>query len=129
MGGKGSGRPKEPKRLAKEALDDVNTDKLFRQLDKWAEGKPVICPYCDKDTGARTADTVALQSAIELLNRKLGKPAQKHEIDITQTIQFTADQIDAIVINHLPQIVEMYLPQIKALLPGGEIIEGEVKEV
>lgn len=126
MGGKGSGRPKEPKRLAKEALDSIDTEEIFANLHVWAMGKPVICPYCDRDTGARTADPVALQSNLELLNRKLGKVPQQVQVDLTERIQLNADQIDQVMRNHLPQIVELYRVEIAGLLAP---IDAEYKEV
>jgi hypothetical protein len=46
----------------------------------------------------------------------MGKPKQKHEVDITENIQLTADQIDTLVVRHLPQIVEMYKSEIAGLL-------------
>ena len=63
---------------------------------------------------------MALQSAIELLNRRLGKVPQSVQLDITETVVLNADQIDQVLKNHLPQIVEIYKPEITALL-------GEVK--
>ena len=67
-------------------------------------------------------DTVALQSALELLNRRLGKVPQQVQLDITETIQLDADQIDL--------LVERFKIAQRALLPEGEsdIIEGEVVE-
>ncbi len=50
-----------------------------------------------------------------LVDRALGKPKQKQEVDITENIQLNADQIDQILRNHLPQIVEMYRPEIAGL--------------
>lgn len=131
MGGPGSGRPKEPRQLVKDAVQGINVATIFKQLKEWAKGKPVYCPYCNKDTGIYTADTVALQSAIELLNRKLGKPVQQVNVDITETIQLTADQIDLVISNHpvlkfLYQQYQLLITQGK--LPG-EVIEGEYKEV
>jgi hypothetical protein len=76
--------------------------------------KPWSCPHCgneiriiDKDVG------------MYLVDRSLGKPKQKQEVDITQNIQLSADQIDGVLRNHLPQIVELYRPEIHALLSSG----------
>ena len=76
--------------------------------------KPIECPSCgqsihviDKDVG------------MYLVDRVLGKPKQQVKVDITETIQLTADQIDLIVERY--QIVQ------RALL--GEVIEGEVKVI
>jgi len=134
MGGTGSGRTKLPKRQFKDAIQDINVAEIVKSLTTWSKGKEVICPFCNRNTGAYTADTVALQSAIELLNRRLGKPVQKHEVDITETIQLNADQWDTVLRNRLPQLVEMFKAEIleiltqRALLPPGEVIEGEYKE-
>ena len=92
---------------------------IVNNLKQWAKGKEVVCPHCGERTGAYTADTVALQSAIELLNRRLGKVPQSVQLDVTQTIQLTADQID--------MLIERYQIASRALLP--EAIEGEYKEV
>ena len=129
MGGIGSGPKKKVSRQLKDAIDDINVEEILSNLQQWAKGKSVICPFCNRDTGAYTADTVALQSAIELLNRRLGKPLQKQELSITETIQLSADQIDMVLKNHLPQIVELYKTEITGLLNEGKYIEGECKEV
>ncbi|MCJ7458354.1 MAG: hypothetical protein MUP17_05125 [candidate division Zixibacteria bacterium] len=120
MGGPGSGRKKLVKRQIRDAIQEINLEEIFGNLKEWAKGKPVICPYCQKDTGASTADTVALASAIELLNRRLGKPMQQVKVDITETIQLTADQIDL--------LLERYRIAQRASLPAmTDVIEGEVK--
>ena len=92
-----SGRKRNVGRLLKDSIEAIDIPKIVKNLEKWSEGKEVICPKCLKGTGIYIPDTVALQSAIELLNRRLGKPVQKHEIDITETIQLTADQIDTLI--------------------------------
>ena len=82
---------------------------IVAELEKLT--KPIECPNCgnsikviDKDVG------------MYLLDRVMGKPKQKHEVDITENIQLNADQIDMVLKNHLPQIVELYKPEIRALL-------------
>ena len=131
MGGVGSGRTKLPKRQFKDAIQDINVSDIVKSLTDWSKGKEVICPFCNRNTGAYTADTVALQSAIELLNRRLGKVPQSVQVDITETIQLNADQIDSVIRKHLPQIVKLYKVEIAGLLSPGEcdIIEGEVINV
>jgi len=83
MGGKGSGPKKEPTTLLREALAALDGDipGLFERLKEWAEGKSVVCPHCGRDTGMRTADTVAFEAAKELIDRRLGKT--KHMTDVT----------------------------------------------
>lgn len=117
MGGVGSGPRKKPGTELKDAIEAINIPKIVKNLEKWSQGHEVKCTHCDKPTGVYVPDTVALQSAIELLNRRLGKPVQRQEIDITQNIVLNADQIDNVLRNHLPQIVELYQAEIRGLLP------------
>jgi len=123
MGGIGSGRTKAPGTQLRDAIEEINIPKIVKNLEKWSQGKEVICPKCLEHTGVYVPDTVALQSAIELLNRRLGKPVQRQEIDITTTIQLNADQIDQVIHNHLPQIVELYRQEILLLTEGIKEIE------
>ena len=124
MGGPGSGRPFEPKRQLKDAIAGVNIPKIVKNLEKWSQGKEVICPRCMERTGVYVPDTVALQSALELLNRRLGKVPQSVQIDITETIKLNADQVDTILTRILasPEALEFF--RIKQLAQG-EVIEGE----
>ena len=121
----GAGRKPAPSTQLKDAIESINIPKIVKNLEKWSAGHKVICPHCEKDTLVTVPDTVALQSAIELLNRRLGKPVQRQEIDVTTTIQLSADQIDNVLRNHLPQVVQMYEPEIRGLLSEGksDIIE------
>jgi len=116
----GAGRKKTPSTQLKDSIEAINIPKIVKNLEKWSEGREVICPRCSERTGIYVPDTVALQSAIELLNRRLGKPVQRQEIDITHKIQLNADQIDQVLRNHLPQIVEIYGSEIRGLLTEGE---------
>ena len=118
MGGPGSGPRKKPGTELKDAIGEVNLPKIVKNLERWSQGKEVVCPHCNERTGVYVPDTVALQSAIELLNRRLGKVPQSVQLDITETIQLTADQID--------MLIERYQIASRALLP---VIEGEYKEV
>ena len=113
----GAGRKKTPSKQLRDAIDGIDVESIVLSLREWAKGKEVVCPHCFEHTGAYTADTVSLQSAIELLNRRLGKVPQSVQLDVTETIQLDADQIESVLFKHLPQIVEMYGPQIRALLP------------
>ena len=119
MGGIGSGRKKKPGTELRDAIGEVNIPKIVKNLEKWSEGKEVICPHCAERTGCYIPDTVSLQSALELLNRRLGKVPQSVQVDITETIQLSADQIDL--------LIERYKIANQALL--GEVIEGEYKDV
>jgi hypothetical protein len=112
----GAGRRPTPSTQLKDAIEAINIPEIVKRLEKWSKGTEVVCPHCLEKTGITVPDTVALQSAVELLNRRLGKPVQRQEIDITQTIQLNADQIDQVIKNHLPQIVEIYRTEIAGLL-------------
>ena len=117
----GAGRKKEPSSQLRDAIQEVNLPKIVKNLERWSEGKEVVCPHCTERTGVYVPDTVALQSAIELLNRRLGKVPQQVQLDITEKIQLTADQCDA--------LIERYRIAQLALLQQGEVIEGEYSEV
>ena len=116
MGGVGSGPKRKPGTELRDAIGEVNLTKIIKNLEKWSEGKEVICPKCLERTGVYVPDTIALQSAIELVNRRLGKVPQSVQLDITETIQLNADQIDQVLRNNLPQIVELYRTEIAGLL-------------
>ena len=116
MGGIGSGPKTKPGRQLKDAIEAINIPKIVRNLEKWSQGKEVICSRCNERTGVYVPDTVALQAGIELLNRRLGKVPQSVQLDITETIQLNADQIDQVLRNNLPQIVEIYRTEIAGLL-------------
>ena len=75
--------------------------------------KPFACPHCgneiriiDKDVG------------MYLVDRALGKPKQRQELDISQTIELTADQVMAIVQRN-PILARAYEIAQRDLLPGG----------
>jgi len=120
-GGKrvGAGRKKAPSRQFKDAIQDINVSEIVQSLTEWAKGKSVICPKCGEDTLCYTADTVALQSAIELLNRSLGKSVQK-SISLTANIQLTGDDCD--------ELFERYQIANRALLGTGEILDTVSEE-
>lgn len=126
MGGIGSGRKKKPGRVLRDAIEEINIEEILSNLQDWAKGKPVICPNCGKDTLACTADTVALQSAIELLNRKLGKPIQK-SISLSASIQLSGDDCDELAERF--GIAKLWELKNKGLLPEGDIVDAEYKEV
>ena len=96
----GAGRKKTPSRQFRDAIQNIDDSEIIENLTTWARGKEVVCPHCLRNTGAYTADTVALQSALELLNRKRGKVPTQVQVDITETIQLNADQIDKLLYNN-----------------------------
>lgn len=116
----GAGRKKTPSKQLRDAIEGIDVEGIVKSLRDWAKGKEVYCPHCLKNTGKYTADTVALQSAIELLNRRLGKVPQSVQLDITETIQLDADQV--------MRLIERYKIATRAMLTEGDIIEGEVIE-
>ena len=118
MGGVGSGPKTKPGTQLRDAIAEVNIPKIVKNLEKWSQGKEVICPHCLKNTGICVPDTISLQAALELLNRRLGKVPQSVQLDITETIQLNADQVAL--------LVERYQIAHRAMLPVGEVIEGEV---
>ena len=82
---------------------------IVAELEKLT--KPIECPNC-----GHTIKVIDKDVGMYLLDRVMGKPKQKHEVDITENIQLNADQIDTLVVRHLPQIVELYKPEIRGLL-------------
>ena len=101
------------------------TPEIIAELEKLT--KPFPCPHCgniikiiDKDVG------------MYLVDRVLGKPKQRQEVDVTTTIvnQLTADGIED-VIQELckisPVFARAYQIAQGSLLP--EAIEGEYKEL
>ena len=133
---------RKTKKFKTEALQELEQDiarkapAFFEELEKYV--KPFFCPHCGNEI-----QVIDKEVAMYLLDRALGKPKQKHEVDITETIQLNADQIDDVVRNHLPQIVGLYpneiigilmeSPETKAiirnLLTQGGVIEGDVREI
>jgi len=115
-----TGKPKAGFRRTKKykgkTVQDIERELAFRVPDIIAEleklAKPMTCPSCghsmqviDKDVG------------MYLVDRVMGKPRQEHKVDITETIQLSADQIDL--------LIKRYDIAGRALL--GPVIEGEVK--
>ena len=74
--------------------------------------KPIPCPQCGNEIKVIDKDVL-----MYLVDHAIGKSKSRAEVDITQTIQLNADQLDAFMRNHLPQWVEMYYNEIVALLP------------
>jgi len=133
---------RKTKKYKTETLQELEQDiaskapAFFEELERYV--KPFSCPHCGNEI-----QVIDKEVAMYLLDRALGKPKQKHEVDITETIQLNADQIDDVVRNHLPQIVGLYpneiigilmeSPETKAiirnLLTQGGVIEGDVREI
>lgn len=96
MGGLGSGKKKLPGTTLTEALRSLEGDipGIIEQLKQLAYGKPVICPSCGAEVGINKIDR---EAAIYLIDRVLGKPKQVQEVDITHTIELSADQCEALI--------------------------------
>ena len=121
-----TGKPKSGFRRCKKYWEQARDNLSIMEVEKELQGKlprlleelekltkPIPCPNCghtiqhmDKDVG------------MYLVDRVMGKPTQKHEVDITEQIILSGDQIDI--------VVERYRIAEKALL--GEVIEGEYEE-
>ena len=118
MGGVGSGPRKKIKGQLRDAIQNIDAEALFKKLGEFAEGHSVICPYCNKDTGTYTADGVVIEAIKELLNRRLGKPVQRQEIDVTSHIQLDADQINKLLKDRFSITIDdvrQYIEQRKML--------------
>ena len=103
---------------------------IVAELEKLT--KPFGCRHCGNEI--RIIDK---EVGMYLVDRVLGKPKQKHEVDITETIQLTADQVDTlldrIIATRALDLVKRaiaLLPrdEVVALLPQGEVVEGEYSE-
>ena len=96
----------------------LRVPELIEKLEELT--KPILCPNCG--IHIRTPDREAI---VYLIDRAMGKPVQKHELDVTETIRLDADQIDTILLRILssPQAIEYF----RLRLPEGDTIEGEYK--
>ena len=103
------------KKIEGKTLADIERELVYRVPDlvKRLEEltHPITCPSC-----GHQVKTVDRDAIIYLIDRAMGKPTQRQEIDITQTYQFNADQLDTIIRNNLPQVVEIYRTEIIPLL-------------
>jgi hypothetical protein len=114
------GIPKKGFRRSRK-LSEVSQEEIERNLIKRYPDfldrleqltKPFSCPHCGNEV--KGPDREAL---IYLCNRAVGMPKQRSETSITHNIVLSADELDEVFRNHLPQVVEMYRPEIVALLP------------
>ena len=82
-------------RSIKIALEHLEGDVpgIIEELKKLAYGKPVICE-CGREVGLKQIDR---EAAIYLIDRVLGKPTQRTEVDITERIVLTSVQIEKIM--------------------------------
>ena len=96
MGGPGSGPRKLQSTTLKEAISSLEGDipGIIEELKKLAYGKPVLCPECGHAVGLKQIDR---EAAIYLIDRVLGKPTQRTEVDITDRIVLTSVQIEKII--------------------------------
>jgi hypothetical protein len=106
------------KKLEGKTLADIEKELAFRVPDfvnKLEELTRIqYCPNCNAPVRGVDRDAI-----IYLIDRAMGKPTQKHELDVTQTIQLSADDCD--------KLIERFQIAQRALLP--EAIVGEYKEV
>ena len=101
-GAKGrSGRKKLPRTQLREALDRLEGDipELLERLKLVAHGRLLQCPECgaavDRCPGCGAAlvlRTPDVEAAKYLVDRILGKPVMRQELDVLHTVQLTAGQ-------------------------------------
>lgn len=101
-------RSGHPSLTLKEALSNLEGDipGIIQELKKLAYGKPVRCE-CGREVGLKQIDR---EAAIYLIDRVLGKPTQKTEVDITERIELTSVQID--------RLIQRYQIASRLMLPG-----------
>jgi len=92
----GAGRKKEPTTLLKEAINNLEGDMpaIIEELKKLALGKPVKCPNCGAEVGLKQIDR---EAGIYLVDRIFGKPTIHTELDITDRIELSSEQIERII--------------------------------
>ena len=81
-------------RSIKTALEHLEGDipGIIEELKKLAYGKPVKC-----ECGRKVGKQIDREAAIYLIDRVLGKPAQRTEVDITERIVLSSVQIERIM--------------------------------
>jgi hypothetical protein len=120
-------RTKRYKTKSLQELEKDIADKapyIVEELEKLT--KPFPCPHCgneiriiDKDVG------------MYLVDRALGKPNQKQEVDITENIQLNADQVAGVISRNVPRFLSYlaanhpseliaFVQQMKLLRSGSE---------
>ena len=127
MGGPGSGPRKLQSTTLKEAISNLEGDipSIIEELKRLAYGKPVICE-CGREVGLRQIDR---EAAIYLIDRVLGKPTQRTEVDVTERIELTPLQIERIIERYQIAEIAMQSPP-KQLLPMQLLpSKGSVKSV
>ena len=119
MGGPGSGPRKLPSTILKEAISNLEGDipGIIEELKKLACGKPVKCE-CGREVGLKQIDR---EAAIYLIDRVLGKPAQRTEVDITERIVLSSVQIE--------KIMQRYQLASRLMLPAPEVSTSTVDKV
>ena len=102
-------------RSIKTALEHLEGDipGIIEELKKLAYGKPVLCPECGHEVGLKQIDR---EAAIYLIDRVLGKPTQRTEVDITERIVLTSVQIE--------KIMQRYELAQRLMLPVGNLTKG-----
>jgi len=66
---------------------------FVEELEKYV--KPFPCPHCGNEI-----QVIDKEVAMYMVDRALGKPKLKHEVDITEQMQFNADDIEKIIDRH-----------------------------
>jgi hypothetical protein len=91
-------RTKRYKTKSLQELEKDIADKapyIVEELEKLT--RPFPCTHCGNETRIIDKDV-----GMYLVDRALGKPKQKQEVDITENIQLSADQIAGVISKNLP---------------------------
>jgi hypothetical protein len=107
-----SGRKKTQSTTLKESLNRLEGDipSIIEALKQAAYGKAVKCKACGAETALREPDIVA---CTYLIDRVVGKPVAKSEVDVTSHIEFSADQAARILMRISQGMIES--PQIQGV--------------
>jgi len=117
-------------RTLQELESDIQSKAPFvwDELEKYV--KPFRCPHCGNEI-----QVVDKEVAMYMLDRALGKPKQKAKLDITQTIELSADQAMSIIMRN-PLLARAYELSQNLALPASQkdsftkcdIVEGGIIE-
>ena len=64
--------------------------RIIEELERLT--KPLPCPHC-----GNKIEVIDKEVGMYLLNRAMGMPKQRQEVDITQQIELSADQVEVLV--------------------------------
>lgn len=95
----GAGRKKALPTQFKEAIDRIDVGSCLENLQAMADGKAIMacCPQCHYEFEVKGKGTGDREANIYLVDRRVGKPKQVQELDITHRIELSADQCEALI--------------------------------